>query len=913
MMNRLLDYFYEGQNATSGPEKVWPACYPVISKPGKGYGLLSRIGGSPVLILLLLAIWGIPGAAQSQADTLPQVDSFATSADSVDSLRADSTSSPFLSESELTDSLYQDTLSTPQPERSPVLTSDTIAVFLLRRVENLAKTLNELNQQLQQPLDTAVIHANLRLMDRELLMIRNYYEEFSKQRLDLRSLQSIQSILKEISARLTRLEEEILRYSQHLIQYQATIDQIERDSSNRLLPADPVLQRSYLNQLENLSDRYQRVRNQLKERLLELGLMQEQLTRHSIDINDLELRTERQIHQYRRQFFNANHTALWELEKSDYPRDMWAIWAISIQTAGDTLAYFTRYNWGIRAVNIFLILFFYSFARFNLRKIKIDPEKSEAAILTPLVYYKNYPAFSALATGLTIAPFLYGTPPLVFVETIWVVLFGLITWLLYKRISKAVFPYWLGLFLLFILNGIIILMMMTSVFERWLLLGMDSVAVVLGLAVLRKEQFRQWRPLNNLYVNRLLIGLFLGMNLLAIVFNVFGYYNLAMTMSYAGTFQIIYAIALWVFIEMLGELGFLYIEANKEGLKSYSSWLDYQDLQNRLKRVLGIFAVLMWLGIFSRSLGVFEVAYEAITQFLTQARRIGSFSFTYGSLTIFILIIYFSLLLSRLLAYLFGNHEVLIASDRKNNLGSTMLLVRIGVLTAGFLLALSAAGISLDKVAIVLGALGVGIGFGLQGLVNNLVSGIILAFEKPLKIGDVIELGPFMGRVKEIGIRSSKVATFDGADVIIPNGDLLSQHLTNWTLSNQTRRIEVLVGVGYGSDIPSAREVIQGAIESQEMVMKFPAPNVLVHNFNDSSVDFRVLFWTSRFDEWVSVKSNVLGAIYDELYKAGIEIPFPKRDVFVHYPEKTDNGREILPENDRKENAGEQAEDKDPG
>ena len=242
-----------------------------------------------------------------------------------------------------------------------------------------------------------------------------------------------------------------------------------------------------------------------------------------------------------------------------------------------------------------------------------------------------------------------------------------------------------------------------------------------------------------------------------------------------------------------------------------------------------------------------------------------------------------------------------------------MLLVRLGILAGGFLLAMSAAGIPLDKVAIVLGALGVGIGFGLQNIVNNLVSGIILAFEKPIKIGDVIELGPFIGKVKEIGIRSSKVVTFDGADVIIPNGDLLSQQLTNWTLSNNSRRIELIVGVGYGSDIPAVREAIQRAINSRDNVMAYPRPMVLVNNFSESSVDFRILFWTRHFDDWVSVKSDLMGAIYDELRQSGIEIPFPKRDIYVHVPGEKDKPGDALRNEGQKGKEGETGEPGDRG
>ncbi len=803
---------------------------------------------------------------------------------------------PFLTEVELIDSLLIDTTSVEQPAPRPVVTSDTIAVFLLRRVENLAITLNELNRQLQLPLDTLAINEDLEKMDEELAMIESYYaESVQQQLLDLRSLNAIASILEEIQARLKRLEAELFRYNQHLISYQTTIEGIEQDSVNRLVPADPSLRNSYLDQLEDLTGRYRRARELLHKRLLELGLMQDRLTRHSIRINDLALLTERQISQIRRQMLVPVHPPLWSLTRGDYRNDFQAVWSVSLMTARDTLLYFLRYNWGIRLVNVGLILFLYIFARINLRKIRRNPDKDASAVLSPVVYFQHYPEISALAAGLTIVPFLYGTPPLVFVEVIWTLLFGLMTWLLYGRLSKSNFRIWGGVVLLFVLNGIIILLMTTTFVERWALLFINAGAVGLGWVLIQKVR-NKTLSLGSSWLNWWMTGLFAGMNLLALLLNITGYYHIALTLSYAGTFQLIYAVALWVFIELLGELAYLYIEANKEDLKSYSSWLDYQDLQKSFKRILGVFAVIMWLATFAKSLGVFEIGYEAVSDFLTQARNIGSATFTYGSLLVFILVIYVAVLLSRLLAYLFGNHGDLTASDKKNKLGSTMLLVRVGVLGAGFLLALTAAGISLDKVAIVLGALGVGIGFGLQGLVNNLISGIILAFEKPIKIGDVIELGTFRGKVKEIGIRSSKVVTFDGADVIVPNGDLLSQQLTNWTLSNKSRRIELIVGVGYGSDIPNVREAIHRAIDSQEKVMHYPKPLVLVNDFNDSSVDFRVLFWTHHFDEWISIKSDMMAAVYDELRRSGIEIPFPKRDVFIRFPEKEDEKQNLLPE-----------------
>jgi potassium efflux system protein len=132
------------------------------------------------------------------------------------------------------------------------------------------------------------------------------------------------------------------------------------------------------------------------------------------------------------------------------------------------------------------------------------------------------------------------------------------------------------------------------------------------------------------------------------------------------------------------------------------------------------------------------------------------------------------------------------------------------VFAIGFLLAVTASGFPLDKITIIISAFGIGIGFGLQNIVNNLVSGLILAFEKPIQIGDIIEVDNRSGTIMEIGIRSSKIATSDGAEVIIPNGDLISHHVINWTLSNNNRRIELIIGVAYGSDIEKVKTLLTG-------------------------------------------------------------------------------------------------------
>jgi len=208
-------------------------------------------------------------------------------------------------------------------------------------------------------------------------------------------------------------------------------------------------------------------------------------------------------------------------------------------------------------------------------------------------------------------------------------------------------------------------------------------------------------------------------------------------------------------------------------------------------------------------------------------------------------------------------------------------MVRYTLVTGGVILAVMAVGMPIDRLTILFGAFGVGIGFGLQNVVNNFVSGLILLFERPIQIGDTIEVGQLIGKVKTIGMRSSNVRTFDGAEVIVPNGNLISNEVVNWTLSDQRRRIEIIAGVAYGSDPHKVRTLLMKMLEENPDIVKDPAPDVLFNELGESSLDFRLLFWVSNFQDWLRIRSDVMFAVHDTLKEAGIEIPFPQWDLHL--------------------------------
>lgn len=209
-------------------------------------------------------------------------------------------------------------------------------------------------------------------------------------------------------------------------------------------------------------------------------------------------------------------------------------------------------------------------------------------------------------------------------------------------------------------------------------------------------------------------------------------------------------------------------------------------------------------------------------------------------------------------------------------------LITIAFAIAGVLLALGALGVKLTQLTIMISALGVGIGFGLQGIVNNFMCGLILLFEQPVRVGDTIELETGQwAEVKKIGLRASQIRTYDNADVILPNNDLISGRVTNWTLSSRTMRLRIAVGVAYGSDVPLVIETLLACAKDHTGVAARPDPQVLFLSFGDSSLDFELRVWVLNFDDHLRIKSEMCQQIDQRFRQAGIEIAFPQRDLHL--------------------------------
>ena len=204
----------------------------------------------------------------------------------------------------------------------------------------------------------------------------------------------------------------------------------------------------------------------------------------------------------------------------------------------------------------------------------------------------------------------------------------------------------------------------------------------------------------------------------------------------------------------------------------------------------------------------------------------------------------------------------------------------LGLIIAGAL-GITAMGLDLTNLALIFGALSVGIGFGLQGVVNNFVSGMILLIERPIKVGDWVVVGANEGYVKRIRLRATEIETFQRASIVIPNSEIVSTAVVNWTHKDRYGRVDVPVGVAYGSDVEQVKEILMTCLKENQDIVAWPAPKVLFRRFGDSALDFEARGFLSNIENIYTVRSDLLTAIDTAFRDAGIEIPFPQRDLHV--------------------------------
>ncbi len=377
-----------------------------------------------------------------------------------------------------------------------------------------------------------------------------------------------------------------------------------------------------------------------------------------------------------------------------------------------------------------------------------------------------------------------------------------------------------------------------------------------------------------------LIAAAIGISALSLLLEVLGNVDLGLMLQTTIVRGAILAAAQYAAVLVLDEIAHLIVHSLKaRGIRSVAT--HEFTIISRTRRLAVIGAVWLWFLYMLNSLRALAPLSDAISTLLAAHWTLGQVTISLGRILGFAVSVWIAILVSRLTQVLLRDDVLPRFALPRGVPNAISTVANYVMVLIGLLIGAGILGIELSNLTLIVSALGVGIGFGLQNVVNNLVSGFILIFERSIQIGDVIQLADLQGRVTQIGLRASRLRTFNGSEVVVPNGELISNRLVNWTLSDRRRRLETTVGVAYGSDLDRVHTILQGVLEADPEVMDDPAPLVIFEAFGDSALNFRMLFWIQDLDIGLATTDRINTAIAHALEAGGIEVPFPQRDVHI--------------------------------
>jgi len=519
------------------------------------------------------------------------------------------------------------------------------------------------------------------------------------------------------------------------------------------------------------------------------------------------------------------------------------------------IGYYLSHTKGERVVILVLagLLFFWLYGKRRLLDM-IGGQKEQFDFLR-MRYVTSHPILALLLVVLCSMLFFDVYAPSSFNAVEHLLVLALASVFFYKQEERWFWRCWIGLGLLFLTLFISQLALEPSSAVRiWLLI---LYAVTLWLAGRFLRALKQWRQ----KAKWLKIAVSIGILLVALAMGciVFGRISLSGILGFAGLYAMTQAMVLSVFIAVLVELIVLQVQ-NSRLKRGIPHPFEISPVVKKIKTPLFLVAALLWMIMLASNLNLYHVLYQQLVQFLTVTRTIGSISYKLVSVLWLFAVIWLAHILQWLVSFFFGDpgNDADDMSPLAKKQQSRLLILRLLVLIGGYLLAVAASGLPLDKLTILLGALGIGVGMGLQNVVNNFVSGIILIFEGAFQIGDQIEISGQEGKVKEIGLRASTLSTADGAAVIIPNGSILSQNIVNWTYSNEDKRVLIRFALsGKDLDANLINEVINTTLAAIPQAAAKRKPVILYTRVAQDSCWLTVRFW-STVNQADTVKSEAM-------------------------------------------------------
>lgn len=688
-------------------------------------------------------------------------------------------------------------------------------------------------------------------------------------RVNLRNLYLYQSFLDNLDEDNQQIRQYLTSTYNRFYRSKLGLKTVMKDSIFKRLDKDTIMAKQFDQRLDRMQRKWVRTDSMTRVGLNMLNDLKMKVSDNSMNIGNMLNMIDNRLDKADMQLFGKEAPCLWQFNVPDTVNSKLYKSASSISILEQkALAYYFDKTSQRRIVMLLVALLLLGWWWFKRRQFKNMRNHNAEFAFLHLKYINKHPVLSLLMVLLALIPFFDAYAPTLYLTGEYLISFIIASVIFHSQWDRKTWYAWIILVVMFVVVSVSYVWVEPKLLPRyWLVLLQIGVIVFAKRFYNRcdeKVSFRQWIRIS-LYVTLLLAAL-------SILTNIFGRFSLAGIIGVASIFTLMQAITLPVFISTVVEVIVLQIQSGRLR-KGITAPFDPSQVVKKLKLPLMAFAILLWTMMLASNLNIYHGISEWVNNLLTSPRTVGSISFKLSSVLLFFIIIWFAHILQRLISFLFGEtgneaEDGIITKGQH----SRLLMLRLLVLCGGYLLAVAASGLPIDKITIVLGALGVGIGMGLQNIVNNFVSGIILIFDGSLQIGDVIEVSGQAGKVKEIGLRASTLNTADGAEVIIPNGTILSQNIVNWTFSNDQRRVMIEFSLaGNELDANVISTTINTTISQIQNVIAQKQPVILFTQVQEHSCRLTVRFW-SNVANTDQVKSDALLHLNSAFLKKDIKM-----------------------------------------
>ncbi len=628
-------------------------------------------------------------------------------------------------------------------------------------------------------------------------------------------------------------------------------------------------------------------------RLDSIFIIQKNLTNFILSVDEVIADINKVSLQLQKDYFVFDSPALWEFGKIHaLATDTSAIAATNSYTTVST-----RVNENLKTLigyldkNLKSFIFQIGFLLLLLilmfvikRKWEKEPTEITSTVEKEANIVLQHPFASTFVVGILTSAFFYKTLIPIFAE-IHILLILTATVIILPKFTTPRFVTFLLLLLsVYVLQSIDVYLNAHSLFFR-ITLFFDSTILVVALIMGRMEtrknpkQFMHIRGLFNFIVPVYILLLIIGF-----VANIIGMVSLSNFIVSGILSSTALGIVVFVSVKVTTSF-FILLFKLRDSAHTHALATMVKVTQKRIKPILLFVGLVLWIIFTLKSFEVYNHLLNYIGEVLLINWQVGEMTISLGGILSFIGIFLLAIMLAKLAAAIFHDDWMVNVLPR-GVAPAISLILRIFIISIGLYVSLSAAGLDLGKLGFIVGALGVGIGFGLQNVVLNFIAGLILAFERPINLGDTIEIDQEKGVVTNIGVRSSNIRTYSGSEAIIPNGDLISKKVVNWTLANRDRRSKILMKTSADADPEKVIGLLNRVALEHPSVFNKPKPYTLFYGYNEEgNLDFELYYWTT-FNQTLDVDHDIALAIFKQLKEEGINAPVPVRRIITERIQK---------------------------